>query len=111
MKRLLGKKKLLKIYIDSDDKYQSDPLWEIILKKAKQNGLHGATVYKAVGGMGIHSEFKTFKLVSLSQSLPLSIEIIDSEEKIHLFLKVLDEILEEGLVTLTDVEVMQYKHK
>ncbi len=111
MKRLLGKKRLLKIYIDSDDKHAGDPLWEVILKKARESGLSGATVYKSVAGMGIHSEFKSYHLVALSQSLPLVIEMIDSEEKIAAFVTTLDAILEEGLVTLSDVEVIQYKHK
>ena len=111
MKRLLGKKKLLKIYINTDNKYHSDPLWEVILKEAKERGLYGATVYKSVGGMGIHSQFKSYNLVSLSQSLPLIIEIIDTEEKITTFIHVLDDILEEALITLSDVEVIRYKHR
>ncbi len=111
MKRLLGTKKLLKIYIDTNDKYDGEPLWQAILKEAKANGLSGATVYKSVSGIGIHSEIKTAHIVALSQSLPLVIEMIDAEEKIKVFLTKLDEIIEEGLVTLSDVEVMQYKHK
>ncbi len=111
MKRLLGKKKLLKIYINNNDKYENDPLWEVILKKAKQNGLLGATVYKSVGGMGVHSEFKSYNLIAISQSLPLIIEIIDADEKIHTFIEVLDTFLQEGLITLSDVEVIRYKHK
>ncbi len=111
MKRLLGTKKLLKIYIDTDDKYDGTPLWEVILKEAKASGLSGATVYKSISGMGIHSEFKSYKVIALSQSLPLIIEMIDTEEKIHAFMERLDAVMEEGLVTLSDVKVIQYKHK
>ena len=111
MKRLLGTKKLLKIYIDTDDKYDGNPLWEIILKEAKDAGLSGATVYKSISGMGIHSEFKSYKVIALSQSLPLVIEMIDAEENILAFMDRLDAIMEEGLVTLSDVEVIRYKHK
>ena len=111
MKRLLGQKKLLKIYIDTDDKYHGKPLWEVILQKAKESGLGGATVYKSISGMGIHSELKSYHIIALSQSLPLVIEIIDAPEKIESFLEVLDTIMEEGLVTLSDVEVIRYKHK
>ncbi len=111
MKRLLGRKKLLKIYIDTDDTYQNTPLWQVILKRAKEENLSGATVYKSVSGMGIHSQIRTYQIVALSQSLPLVIEIIDTEEKITSFLQTLDTLLEEGLVTLSDVEVIQYKHK
>ncbi len=111
MKKILGMKKLLKIYIDTDDKYKSEPLWQVILKSAKQEGLNGATVYKSISGMGLHSEIKSYTIVALSQSLPIVIEIIDDKQKIESFLKRLDTILEEGLVTMSDVEVIQYKHK
>lgn len=111
MKRLLGKKKLLKIYIDTNDKYDGQPLWEVILKRAKEEGLGGATVYKSVSGMGIHSEIRSYNIIALSQSLPLVIEMIESETKIANFLTILDTMLEEGLVTLSDVEVIQYKHR
>lgn len=111
MKQLLGVKKLLKIYIDTDDKYEGNPLWEVILKSAKEHGLSGATVYKSISGMGMHSELKSYKIIALSQSLPLVIEIIDTKEKIETFMQILDALLEEGLVTLSDVEVIQYKHR
>lgn len=111
MKSILGTKKLLKIYIDTSDKLGSEPLWEAILKAAKQHGLNGATVFKAISGMGIHSELRSYQLIALSQSLPLVIEIIDDEEKIRTFFDTLDNMLEEGLVTLSDVEVIRYKHK
>jgi PII-like signaling protein len=110
MKRYIGDRKKLKIYIDSDDKFDSKPLWEAILKEAKEYGLAGATVYKAVAGMGAHSELHTFSVWSLSQKLPLIVEIIDTEAKIRGFLTKLDTILQEGLVTLEDIEVIAYKH-
>ena len=110
MKRYIGERKKLKIYIDNDDKYDGSPLWEVIVKSAKEYGLAGATVYKAVAGMGAHSEIRSFSIWSMSQKLPLIIEIIDSEAKIRGFLNQLDAILEEALVTLEDIEVIAYKH-
>jgi PII-like signaling protein len=110
MKRYLGKRKLLKIYIDSSDKLGSKMLWEEILNKAKKLKIGGATVYKGVAGIGVHSKISAFSVWSLSQKLPLIIEIIETEDKIQEFIKVLDEILQEGLVTLSDTEVISYKH-
>jgi len=111
MKGIVGKRKLLRIFIDLDDKFQGKPLWEYILRLVKENGLAGATVFKAAAGIGAHSELRTFSVWRLSQSLPVVVEIIDREEKIREFLKVLDGILEEGLVVLEDVEVVTYRHR
>jgi PII-like signaling protein len=107
----IGKKKILRLYIDSLNKYDHKPLWEVVLQKAKEEGLAGATVFKGIAGMGPHSEIHTFSLLSMSENLPIIVEIIDNEEKIINFTKILDEIVDEGLVTLTDTEVIQYRHK
>ncbi len=110
MRRYLGTKKKLKIYIDNDDRYDGSPLWQYLLKEAKSYGLAGATVYKAVAGMGAHSEIHSFNIWSMSQKLPLVIEMIDNETKIRGFLNEIDPVLQEALVTLEDIEVLLYKH-
>jgi len=107
----MKKEKLLKIYIDSEDKYNGKPLWKVILTKAKENGIAGATVLKAIAGIGSHSEIHTITLLPLSINLPIVIEIVDLEEKIGKFIKILDEIVEEGLITVQDVEVKIYRHR
>lgn len=110
MKRYLGKRKALKIYISNEDTYAGDPLWEVLLKVAKKNNIAGATVIKAAAGIGAHSEVHTFNVWALNQKMPLIVEIIDTTEKINLFLKEADAIIDEGLITLCDVEVLSYKH-
>jgi len=111
MKGIVGKKKVARIYIDNLDKIDGEALWEKLVFEAKAFGLAGATVFKGIAGMGSHVELHTFSLLSLSQELPIVIEIIDEEAKIRDFLAHIDAMLEEGLVTLADVEVIAYRHK
>ncbi len=111
MQKYLGRKKAVRIYIDSSDKVEGQLLWERLLKEAKAYGISGATVFKAVSGMGAHSEVHTFNVWILSQTLPVIVEMIDDEEKIRGFLEHVEPIIEEGLVTLADVEVIRYKHR
>ena len=110
-KKYLGKKKILKIYINNQDKFNNEPLWEELLKKVKELGLSGATVTKAVAGIGANTIIHTANILVLSQELPLIVEIIDDEDKINLFLGESDEMIKEGLCTISDVEVANYKHK
>ncbi len=111
MKRYLGQKKILRIYIDTLDKYNGEPLFEEILKEVKKEGLAGATVLKAVAGIGAFSEVHSFKVWTLAQELPLVIEIIDDKEKIENFIEHIDPMLDNGLITVVDTEVITYKHK
>lgn len=110
MQRYLGKRKELKIYISNEDQYEGKPLFEALLALAKEMGLAGATVIKAVGGMGAHSELHTFNVWVLKQKMPLIVAIIDKEEKISDFLDAAGGMIAEGLVTMNDIDVVQYHH-
>jgi len=110
MQRYLGKRKELKIYISNEDSVDGKPLFEALLALAQKSGISGATVMKAVAGMGVHSEIHSFNVWVLKQKVPLVITIIDTEEKIKAFLENAGEMIAEGLVTMSDIEVLQYHH-
>jgi len=59
-------------------------------------------------GFGRHSRVHTAKLLELSTDLPVVIEIVESQERIEAFLPVLDKMMPSGLVTMENVQVLQY---
>ena len=99
---------LLRIFIGEDDKCRGLPLYEAIVLKAREMHLAGATVLRGAIGYGHSARLHTTKILRLSQDLPLVIEIVDTDEKIKLFLPLLDEMMGSGLVTLEKVQVLQY---
>lgn len=100
--------KLLRIFIGEDAKFEDKPLYEAIVLKARALHLAGATVLRGAVGFGHSSRLHTTKILALSQDLPLVIEIVDTQEKIDAFLPVLDAMMPSGLVTLEQVQVLQY---
>ncbi|MFO1098558.1 MAG: DUF190 domain-containing protein [Xanthobacteraceae bacterium] len=100
--------KLLRIFIGEDAKFEDKPLYEAIVLKARAQHLAGATVLRGAVGFGHSSRLHTTKILALSQDLPLVIEIVDTQEKIDAFLPVLDAMMPSGLVTLEQVQVLQY---
>lgn len=100
---------LLRIFIGESDKVDGRPLAEVIVEKARRDGLAGATVLRGFLGFGAHSRIHTSKVLRLSEDLPIVIEIVDTEEKINAFLPDLDDIMGEGLVTLEKVRVIVYR--
>ncbi len=58
---------------------------------------------------GAHSLLHTAKDLRLSEDLPIVIEIVDRKEKIDELLPHIDEMVEEGLVTLEQVGVIKYR--
>ena len=99
---------LLRIFTGENDKFDDRPLYEAIVKKAREMHLAGATVLRGPMGFGKSSLIYTDKILRLSLDLPLVIEIVDSEEKINEFLPVLDGMMDSGLITLEKLQVLQY---
>jgi uncharacterized protein len=99
---------LLRIFIGEDDRYQHLPLYEAIVLKARERQLAGATVLRGPIGFGHSSRLHTAKVLRLSEDLPVTVEIVDSEEKINAFLPFLEGMIEGGLVTLEKVKILHY---
>jgi len=99
---------LLRIFFGEDDKHHHLPLYEAIVLKAREMHLGGTTVLRGHVGFGHSSRIHTTKILRLSQDLPVVVEIVDSQEKIDLFLPVLDAMMGHGLVTIEKVQVLQY---
>ena len=100
---------LLRVFIGESDRWHGRPLYEAIVLKARELHLAGATVLRGPMGFGAHSRMHTTKILRLSQDLPVVIEIVDAEEKIEALLPHIDEMVEEGLVTMEKVRVIKYR--
>lgn len=108
--KMEGEGKLLRIFIGESDRFQGKPLYEAILLKARQQGLAGVTVLRGVAGFGANSRIHTIKILRLSEDLPVVIEIVDRAEAIEAFLPQLDEMVDEGMMTLERVQIVSYRH-
>jgi PII-like signaling protein len=97
--------KLLRIFIGESDRHDGLPLYEWIVRKAREIKMAGATVFRGIEGFGAKSHLHTAKILRLSQDLPILIEIIDVEEKIDNFVKIIDPVIKEGIVTSENIEV------
>jgi len=110
---LNGQSKLLRIFLGEDDRIGHQLLYEVILTKAKENGLAGGTVLKGIMSFGASSRLHRARLIELSEDLPIVIEIVDTAEKIDSFLPEVNSFFEQcgkgGLITLEKVDVLFYK--
>ena len=110
--KISGQAVLLRVFIGESDKLGHLPLYEAIVKRARDAGLAGATVLKGVLGFGATARIRTQKILDLSSDLSLVIEIVDEEDKISNFQRDLTEIFERagcgGLVTLENIRVIHY---
>ncbi|HZC23923.1 MAG TPA: DUF190 domain-containing protein, partial [Candidatus Binatia bacterium] len=105
--KLEGKAKMLRIHFGEDDKWQNKPLYEAIVMKCRELDIAGATVFRGIEGYGastlIHKRHLLF-----SSDRPIMITVIDTEEKVGKLIPILDEMLHEGLIAISEVEVIHY---
>jgi hypothetical protein len=102
---------LLRVFIGESDRWHHQALYEAIVLKARELGLAGATVLRGPMGFGASSRLHTAKILRLSIDLPIVIEIVDTADQIQRLLPFLDEMVQDGMVTLEDVRVLKYRGK
>ena len=103
-----GKAALMRIFTDERAKADGTPLYQAVVKQAREAGLAGATVLRGAVGFGESGHVQRASILDLSGNLPLVVEIVDSEDKLRGFLQALDGMTDIGLVTLEEVEVLHY---
>ncbi len=101
---------LLRILIGETDTHKGKSLYEVIVLKARELNLAGATVFRGIMGFGAASRIHSIKLLRLSEDLPVIVEIVDTQENINKLLPFLDETVKEGLITMEKVKVIKYRH-
>jgi len=102
-----GSAKKLTIYVDETDKSHGKPVYEAVLDILALRKIAGASVFRGVAGYGIHGKLHTAKILELSTTLPVKIEVVDTEEKINVILAELTSIVEKGLIEISDTHVIK----
>ena len=100
---------LLRIFISERERYKGKPLYERIIKEAYDLDLAGATILKGMMGFGADKHIHSSKILTISDSLPVIIEIIDSPENIKKIMPFLDDKISDGFVTTEYVNVIKYR--
>ena len=99
---------MLRIHFGEDDKWNDKPLYHAIVEKCRELDIAGATVFRGIAGYGASTLIHRSPL--RSSDAPIMVSVIDSEDKINL-IPSLDEMVDEGLIAVSEVEVIKYVHQ
>lgn len=105
-----GKAKMMRILVGENDRWRGKPLYEAIVQSLRANDLAGVTVYKGILGYGANRRIHKESTLSLSHDAPVLISVIDTEEKLLAYVPILDQMVQQGLVALSDVDIIKYTH-
>lgn len=100
---------LARIYIGESDTYEGRPLYDAIVRRLRERGVRGVSVFKGIEGYGRASRVHTTRILAMSEDLPILLEAVDTEDRLRPVLDELEPMIGGGLVTLERVQVMIYR--
>ena len=101
--------RLLRIHISEGDRFQGKPLYEAIVAKCRELKIAGATVFRGLEGYGESAEMHRSHLARRDQ--PILISIIDSADNLGRLVPVVEEMMDTGLIAVSDVQVVRVQKK
>jgi PII-like signaling protein len=106
--KIEGKARLMRIYVGESDRWQDKPLHEALVHAMRANDIAGVTVYRGLLGYGAHRRVHKDKPAHLSKDASIMLSVVDTEDKLQAFLPVVDQMVQEGLVVMSDVDIVKY---
>jgi PII-like signaling protein len=105
--KLQSKAKMMRILIGENDKWNDKPLHTALVQALRANDIAGVTVYRGILGYGAkgHEHKKSF--LHVSRDLPIMLSVIDTPEKILAAAEMVEGMLEDGLLVISDVDMVR----
>jgi len=101
--------KLLRIYISEADSCDGKALYEAIVNKCREMNIAGATVFRALEGFGETAEIHKSHMVGHHQ--PILITIVDTPDNVTRLVAVVGEMMDTGLIAVSDVKMRRVQKK
>jgi PII-like signaling protein len=105
-----GKAKLLRIFMGEADQWNGEPLYDAIVKRLRMMDISGATVYRGILGYGAKGRTHKEGFLHISHDLPVMIAVVETEDKLHQAMEVIESMMQDGLIVTSDVEVTRLVH-
>ena len=103
--------RMLRVHFGEDDCWKGKPLYEAILGRCVELGIAEAMAFRGIEGYGSASRIRYSRHWLHSKDAPIQISIVDTEEQICRLTPFLDEMVEEGLIATSTVEVLRYSRE
>ena len=83
---------------------------EAIVKKLRMMDIAGATVYRGILGYGAKGHTHRQSFMHFSHDLPVMISIVDTSEKLMEASTVIEGMIQDGLIVVSDVDIIRLVH-
>jgi PII-like signaling protein len=101
--------KLMRLHFSEHHRYRGKPLYEAIVEKCLELKIAGATVLRGLEGYGGMAQIHRSHL--LKHDLPTVVTIVDSAENIDRLAPIVEEMMDTGLIAVSDVQVKRIQKR
>jgi PII-like signaling protein len=101
--------RLLRIHISESDRFQGKPLYEAIVERCRELKIAGAT--SSAGLEGLRRERRDAPAHLARRDQPILISIVDTAENLSRLVPVVEEMMDTGLMAVSDVRVVRVQKK
>src|ERR1700734_1478419 len=109
--KIEGKARMMRIYIGESDRWKDRPLYQALVEAMRANDIAGVTVYRGILDYGAHRRIHKDKPLHLSHDCSIMLSAVDTEKKLRSFLPLVEQMVEEGLVVFSDVDIIKYSYR
>ncbi len=109
--KIEGKAQMMRIYLSEEDRWQNKPLYEALVEAMRANDIAGVTVYRGILGYGAHRRMHKDKPLLSAHHGSVQLSAIDTAEKLQAILPIVDQMVQEGLVVFSDVDIIKYAYR
>ena len=102
---------MMRIYIGESDTWKDKPLHTALVEAMRANDIAGVTVYRGILGYGAHGRIHKGSALRFSHDASIMLSAVDTEDKLRAFLPRVDEMVAEGLVVFSDVDIIKYAYR
>lgn len=95
----------LMVFLTEDDRVDHRPATDVLLRRAHELGISGATVWRGVEGFGRSGHVRAARLPDLARGLPLVLDVIDGEDAIETLIVAVADSVPGALVVTQSVRV------
>ncbi len=95
--------KLIRVHLSEADKHDERPLYEAIVDLCRTHQIAGATAFRGLEGFSDTAIMHRSHLIATDA--PLSVVIVDSEDKIRSLLPELEALVGTALIAVSDVQM------
>lgn len=108
--KIEGKAQMMRIYLSEEDRWNDKPLYKALVEAMRANDIAGVTVYRGILGYGAHRRIHKDKPLLSAHHGSVMLSAIDTSEKLQSILPIIDQMVQEGLVVFSDVDVIKYAY-